>query len=83
MAEQPAMPEPHPASPAAAVSRCVSKYVVKGGEIDLGGPLVPPAFPCSPRQLSGQVVTAEAARQVLLSDYPPPLLAGKRPTLTA
>jgi len=30
---------------AAAVARYVSKYVVKGGEIDLGGPLVPSELP--------------------------------------
>ena len=30
---------------AAAVSRYVSKYVVKGGEIDMGGPLVPAVLP--------------------------------------
>ena len=28
-----------------AVVRYVSKYVVKGGEIDLGGPLMPPELP--------------------------------------
>ena len=30
---------------AAAVARYVSKYVVKGGEIDMGGPLVPAVLP--------------------------------------
>lgn len=34
-----------PIDSAAAVARYVSKYVVKGGEIDLGGPLVPAVLP--------------------------------------
>jgi hypothetical protein len=34
-----------PIESTAAVSRYVSKYVVKGGEIDLGGPLTPPELP--------------------------------------
>jgi len=34
-----------PIESSAAVSRYVSKYVVKGGEIDLGGPLVPAELP--------------------------------------
>jgi hypothetical protein len=34
-----------PIESTAAVARYVSKYVVKGGEIDLGGPLVPPELP--------------------------------------
>ena len=34
-----------PIESTAAVSRYVSKYVVKGGEIDLGGPLVPAELP--------------------------------------
>ena len=88
-----------PIESAAAVSRYVSKYVVKGGEIDMGGPLVPPTFPSSPRQLPGQVVTRQAARQVLsrlaqpprrgmaltgsVEQLSSPLLAGKRPTLTS
>jgi hypothetical protein len=37
-----------PIESTAAVSRYVSKYVVKGGEIDLGGPLVPPKLPLFP-----------------------------------
>ena len=34
-----------PIESAAAVSRYVSKYVVKRGEIDMGGPLVPTVLP--------------------------------------
>ncbi len=34
-----------PIESSAAVARYVSKYVVKGGEIDLGGPLVPAELP--------------------------------------
>jgi hypothetical protein len=34
-----------PIDTAAAVVRYVSKYVVKGGEIDMGGPLVPAVLP--------------------------------------
>ena len=34
-----------PIDSAAAVARYVSKYVVKGGEIDMGGPLVPAELP--------------------------------------
>jgi hypothetical protein len=34
-----------PIESTAAVARYVSKYVVKGGEIDLGGPLKPPELP--------------------------------------
>src|SRR5882724_4009699 len=41
-----------PIESAAAVSRYVSKYVVKGGEIDLGGPLVPSVFPLFPEAAS-------------------------------
>ena len=41
-----------PVESAAAVSRYVSKYVVKGGEIDLGGPLVPPDLPLFPEAAS-------------------------------
>ena len=41
-----------PIDSAAAVARYVSKYVVKGGEIDLGGPLVPPALPLFPEAVS-------------------------------
>jgi hypothetical protein len=41
-----------PIESTAAVSRYVSKYVVKGGEIDLGGPLVPPELPLFPETAS-------------------------------
>ena len=41
-----------PIESAAAVSRYVSKYVVKGGEIDMGGPLVPPDLPLFPEAAS-------------------------------
>ena len=36
----------------AAVARYVSKYVVKQGEIDMGGPLVPPVLPLFPEAAS-------------------------------
>jgi hypothetical protein len=41
-----------PIDSAAAVARYVSKYVVKGGEIDMGGPLVPPDLPLFPEAAS-------------------------------
>ena len=41
-----------PIESAAAVSRYVSKYVVKGGEIELGGPLVPSDLPLFPEAAS-------------------------------
>jgi hypothetical protein len=41
-----------PIESAAAVSRYVSKYVVKGGEIDMGGPLVSPDLPLFPEAAS-------------------------------
>jgi hypothetical protein len=41
-----------PIESTAAVSRYVSKYVVKGGEIDMGGPLVAPDLPLFPEAAS-------------------------------
>jgi hypothetical protein len=41
-----------PIDSAAAVARYVSKYVVKGGEIDMGGPLVPGSYPLFPEAAS-------------------------------
>ena len=41
-----------PIDTAAAVVAYVSKYVVKGGEIDMGGPLVPPVLPLFPEAAS-------------------------------
>src|SRR2546426_1882085 len=37
-----------PIQSAGAVASYVSKYVIKGGEIDLGGPLIPPKLPLFP-----------------------------------
>jgi hypothetical protein len=41
-----------PMDAADAVVQYVSKYVVKGGEIDMGGPLVPAVFPLFPEAAS-------------------------------
>jgi hypothetical protein len=52
-----------PIEAAAAVERYVTKYVVKGGEIDMGGPLMPsvlPLFDTAASRLGGHEAGSEA-----------------------
>jgi hypothetical protein len=68
----------------AAVARYVSKSVVKGGEIDIGGPLMPQALPLfeAVSRPDGHVGGSEAGSVKAGERLPSSPLAGKRPTLT-